>query len=90
MKRSDHPAAPIGSAASLAPDAACPERHNLLARLTQAFDDYSAAVRESRERGSLTRDDRTEATGARCAQVWNELREHQDKHGCWRQRESHK
>ena len=72
-----------GHAAGAAQGADCPERHDLLQRLKQAFDDLSAAVRESRERG-LPENERIESARSVCASVWAELCEHQNKHRCWR------
>jgi hypothetical protein len=76
-----------GPAAGAVLAAECPERQELLQRLRQAFDDYSVAVRESRERrepgGS-----RTEDAQAMCARVWNDLQQHQEKHRCWRRQDS--
>jgi hypothetical protein len=82
MNASDDRAERSGGGAAPAPLTGCRERQDLLTRLTQAFDDYSDAVRKSRERGSVAQDQRTEVAGARCAQAWTELREHQEKHGC--------
>jgi hypothetical protein len=72
-----------GHAAGAARGTECPERHDLLQRLKQAFDDFSEAVRESREHG-LQESERSQAARSVCASVWAELSEHQNKHGCWR------
>ena len=76
-----------GHAARTDSDTVCRERQELLYRLNEAFAGFSDAVRESRERGLTLDGDHTEAAGARCAKAWTELQSHQEKHGCWRQRE---
>jgi hypothetical protein len=42
----------------------CQQRHDLLARLREALQDFGTAVRESRGRGASGSADRTEAAGA--------------------------
>ena len=67
----------------------CPERQQLLARFSAAFDDFSAAVRESRagapsgrNPGDLER--RSGEAQAACERLWAQFQEHQSKHQCWR------
>lgn len=67
----------------------CPERQQLLARFSAAFDDFSTAVRESRasvppDRNPSDFRQRSAEAQAACERLWAQLQEHQSKHRCWR------
>jgi hypothetical protein len=66
----------------------CPERQQLLDRFSAAFDNFSAAVRESKTGGPPERNpvlqQRSAEAQVACERLWAQLQEHQSRHQCWR------
>jgi hypothetical protein len=64
----------------------CPERQDLLERFSAAFNNFSAAVRESRSGNPPDRTQlhqRSAEAQKACEQLWAQLQEHQSRHRCW-------
>jgi hypothetical protein len=59
----------------------CPERQQLLQRFSAAFDNFSAAVKESKISSDLQQ--RSMEAQVACERLWAQLQEHQSKHQCW-------
>lgn len=63
----------------------CPERQELMTRLSSAFADFTAAVREQRNVSRSAEDpgERFAQVQKTCERAWAELQEHQSRHRCW-------